>query len=364
MENKNNIGFIGSEGANQYSNPYQSDLYSQPSIKRKAQRIAEENKRASLEVLNKAPVIQNQQDITNLSSVIDSNNNLASGSSQLTPIEGKKPKQGKSKNNDNIKKSNRMEYEENKGSKAFLLQNGVAIPVKEDGDEKSLKPPRKGTVCCFCCPLWLCVTITVAIIAFIGIMTAIFWPKIPDVNIKTIELSEPKDNQSSIRYEFPSNDNENLGGVEIDLDIIVNVKNDNFYNLNVHKLNTRVFLQTNNLEKTLVGKGEQKNLKFGKHATTTFRLPLTIGYYVKDVLKDKALTYLLKACTYHQPINIQYEVDIGIIGVDLIYSPTYKGSVSFQCPENGLSNMDGIENVLIGDIYSSINDYFSQFAGI
>jgi len=369
MENNNNIGFIGSEGANQYSNPYQSDLYSQPSIKRQAHKIAEENKRASLEVLNQTPVQNSerpQQDITNLNSVIYSNNNLASAPPEdtITPVEGTKAKKSKSKSLEKIKKSNKMDREE-KSSKAFLLADGhTTIPIKEDEDEKSLKEPRRGTVCCHCCPLWLCISITAAIIAFIGLMVFIFWPKIPDVNIANIELSQPDDGTSSIRYEFPSNDNDNKGGVEIDLDINVNVKNDNFYNLYVHKLKTRVFLQTANLDKTLIGKGEQSNLKFEKHQTTTFRLPLTIGYYVDDVLQDKALTYLLKACTYHQNIDIQYEVDIGIIGIDLIYSPTYKGKVSFQCPENGIQDVQGIQNVLIGDIYSSINDYFSKFKGV
>ncbi|ORX34887.1 hypothetical protein BCR36DRAFT_407710 [Piromyces finnis] len=330
--NNNNIGFIGSEGTNQYSNPYQSDLYSQPSIKRKAKEIAEENKRASQQYLNHSPKISaeaiNQNDITNLNSIIDSNHSIAA-----EPIE------------------------------TFLLADGATtIPIHDD-EEKSMKPPRKSTVCCLCCPLWLCVSITVAILIFIGVMVLIFWPKIPNVDIAEIQLSSVKEGKSPIRYEIPSAINENKGGVEIDLDINVNVKNDNFYNLYVHSLDTRIFLQTANLEKTLVGKGGQKDLKFENHSTTKFTLPVTIGYYVNDVLKDKALTYLLKACSYQETIEIQYEVDIGIYIIDLVYSPTYKGRVSFQCPRSDLQD-GSLENVLMGDIYSSINDYFSNFAGI
>jgi len=335
MDN-NNIGFIGSEGANQYSNPYQSDLYSKPSIKRQAHRIAEENKRASQQYLNQPPQPVYQQDI-----------------GPSAPFEETRP----TKHSTRIKKSNKME--ESRSTTAFIGSDGVTrIPISED-EEKSMKPPRRRTVCCNCCPLWLCVSITVAILAFIAIMLFIFWPKIPDVKIASVQLSNTED---PIRYEFPSNNDDGKGGVEIDMDINVNVKNDNFYNLYVHSLDTRVFLQTEGLEKTLVGKGSSKNLKFKKHATTPFTLPLTIGYYVNDILKDKALTYLLKSCTYHELINIQYEVDIGIYVIDLLYKPTYKGNVSFQCPENGL--IDGIQNVLIGDIYSSINSYFNQFTGV
>ncbi|ORX35198.1 hypothetical protein BCR36DRAFT_417193 [Piromyces finnis] len=358
--NNNNIGFIGSEGTNQYSNPYQSDLYSQPSIKRKAKEIAEENKRASQQYLNHSPKISaeaiNQNDITNLNSIIDSNHSIAA-----EPIESNNPPVvNKPKN---IKKSNKMGHDENKSSKAFLLADGATtIPIHDD-EEKSMKPPRKSTVCCLCCPLWLCVSITVAILIFIGVMVLIFWPKIPNVDIAEIQLSSVKEGKSPIRYEIPSAINENKGGVEIDLDINVNVKNDNFYNLYVHSLDTRIFLQTANLEKTLVGKGGQKDLKFENHSTTKFTLPVTIGYYVNDVLKDKALTYLLKACSYQETIEIQYEVDIGIYIIDLVYSPTYKGRVSFQCPRSDLQD-GSLENVLMGDIYSSINDYFSNFAGI
>ncbi|OUM64302.1 hypothetical protein PIROE2DRAFT_20537 [Piromyces sp. E2] len=262
-----------------------------------------------------------------------------------------------------------MEYDEKKASEAFLLENKntTVLSVRDDGDEeKSMKPPRKSTVCCLCCPLWLCVGITVSILAFIGIMLLIFWPKIPSANIASIGLSTPPEGKSSVRYEFPSNDENKNSGVEIDLDINVNVTNNNFYNLYVHKVAARVYLQTANLEKTKIGSGEQKNLKFEKHATTTFVLPLTIGYYVKNVLEDKALTYLLKACTYHQDIDIQYEVDIGIHFIEIFYTPTYQGKVTFQCPQTDIeeSIQNGLQSVLIGDIYSSINDYFSQFTDV
>jgi len=334
MDYNNNIGFIGSEGANQYSNPYQSDLYSKPSIKRQAHQIAEENKRASQQYLSEPPQPVYQPEPS------------------APPSEESRP----SKHHERIKKSNKMD--ETRSTTAFVGSDGVTrIPIEDE--EKSMKPPRRRTVCCHCCPLWLCLTITVTILIFIGVMILIFWPKIPDVGVNTIQLSNTED---PIRYEFPSNLGDSKGGVEIDLDIIANVKNDNFYNLYVHSLDTRVFLQTEGLEKTLVGKGSKKNLKFEKHATTQFTLPLTIGYYVNDVLKDKALTYLLKACTYHETINIQYEVDIGIYLVDLLYKYPYKGKVAFQCPQDGIT--EGIQNVLIGDIYSSINDYFNQFAGV
>jgi len=258
-----------------------------------------------------------------------------------------------------------MDYNENKTSEAYLLNehDGTKVQINndEDVDEKTLRPPRKNTVCCLCCPLWVCIGITIGIIVFIGVMALIFWPKIPDVNISSIALSEPTNGEPSIRYQVPTTDNDEKGGLEMDLDIFVTVKNDNFYNLHVHSINTRVYVQTSNLEKTLVGKGEKKNLSFEKHNTTEFVLPVTIGYYVDDIMKSNALLYLLKACSSNDAIKIQYEVDIGLFAIfESIYKPTYSGSESFYCPENGVNPGD-ISSILMGDIYTSLSEYFSNF---
>lgn len=256
-----------------------------------------------------------------------------------------------------------MDDQKNSQSQSFLLKNGTAIKIDDD-DEKSLKPPRKRTVCCNCCPLWLCVSITIAILAIAGILTYIFWPKIPDVNITSITLAN---DPNAIAYNL-SADGGQTAGIEIKIEVHTNVKNDNFYDLSVHNLNTRVFLQTDSLEKTLVGKGSKSDIVFPKHSTTEFVLPLTMGYYVNDIMKDDALLYLLKSCTSQEPIKIQYEVDIGIFVIESVFTPTYKGSQQFQCPvgQMGLADIanigDGISNILLSDIYTSLSQYFSNFS--
>lgn len=253
--------------------------------------------------------------------------------------------------------------EDKKNSQSFLINNGTAIRIDDD-EEKSLKPPRKHTVCCHCCPLWLCVSITVSIIAIIGILTFVFWPKIPEVEVTGITLA---DGPNPIRYNL-SADNNQSAGVEIEIDVHAKVTNNNFYNLNVHNLETTVFLQSDNLAKTKVGYGKQSNLVFEKHATTEFVLKLTMGYYVNDIMKDDALLYLLKACSSQEPLSIHYEVGIGIFLIETVFTPTYKGSQQFQCPVghgiglNDLVNLgDGISDVLISDIYSSISQYLAGF---
>jgi len=346
MENKNNFGF-GNQGNNQYSDPYNNDLNSKPSIERRAQRVADQYKGNPQNYSNSdafLPIasnkIDNQEDIVNYN---NSTNYL---------------------DTDYSSSKKKMDNSEKKNSKAFLLNNDSQkiININED-EEKSMKPPRKHSVCCMCCPLWVCLSVTVFLLATIGILAFIFWPKIPEINISSIVLSEPKDDSPSIRYQIPSAENDNKGGVEIDLDIHVTVKNDNFYNLNIHSLKTRVFLQ-NESAKTLVGTGNAEDLTFPSHDTTEFVLPLTIGYYINDYLKDSALIALLKACETQTPIKIQYEVDIGIFPVELVYTPTYKGDQSFSCPVNNMGDMaGGLSSILSSDIYSSISQYLSQFLG-
>jgi len=260
-----------------------------------------------------------------------------------------------------------LEANVNKTSSDFLLvnedsnkKNNTKINVDDDEEEFTRpKPPRKYRICC--CPIWVCVAITVAILAFIGIMLYIFWPKIPEVNITSIELSEPSGGKSSIRYDIPSIANGDQGGIEIDLDININVKNENFYNININDVEARIYIQTNDMGKTYVGQGIKKDLKFEKHSTTDFVLPVTIAYYMDG--GDSTLIYLLKACSKNSPIEIQYEVDIGLTLIGSVYKPTVQGTETFYCPENGVNSGD-ISSVLMGDIYSSITDYLSNFVGI
>jgi len=252
-----------------------------------------------------------------------------------------------------------MAYRENvTTSQSYLIKSdsprNSIVNINDDVD--FTEPKKKRSICC--CPLWVCISITVAIIAFIGIMTYVFWPKIPDVSIASVVLSQAPEGSQSLRYEIPNSENGNKGGVEIDLDIHVIVKNDNFYDLNVHNLDTRVYLQTESLDKAEIGKGSSKDLKFPKHETTEFILPVTIGYYVEDILTDNALLYLLKSCSTQTPIKIKYEVDIGISLIESIYKPTYKGDQSFSCPVSDVAG--GLTGVLLSDIYSNISQYFSS----
>jgi len=390
MENCSNIGYIGSEGTNQYSNPYQSDYYTKPSVQ--PENIVEENIEAPQEYLSNPSSIPNQPDTTNQQNIPNqpyitvsstpppqnnSNNqiptappvetiDIVEGPLTLVEQDSKKPSNKPNKNKG--KKSNKMDLEANvnKTSSDFLLvnedsnkKNNTKINVDDDEEEFTRpKPPRKYRICC--CPIWVCVAITVAILAFIGIMLYIFWPKIPEVNITSIELSEPSGGKSSIRYDIPSIANGDQGGIEIDLDININVKNENFYNININDVEARIYIQTNDMGKTYVGQGIKKDLKFEKHSTTDFVLPVTIAYYMDG--GDSTLIYLLKACSKNSPIEIQYEVDIGLTLIGSVYKPTVQGTETFYCPENGVNSGD-ISSVLMGDIYSSITDYLSNFVG-
>jgi len=289
----------------------------------------------------------NQEDITNLNSIENSNNSSLNSLNNIS-----------NNNNNNNITTQKMNFDEQKNSQAYLFKNENENAIDIDEEEKSMKPPRKHTVCCMCCPLWLCCSITIFIIALIGILVFVFWPKIPDVNITSVVLSESTGDKSSVRYQIPSLDNDNQGGIEIDLDIHVTVQNDNFYNLNIHSLNTRVFYQTED-GKALVGKGSSEDLSFPRHKTTEFVLPLTIGYYINDFMKDTAIFSLLKSCASQTLIKIQYEVDIGIFPVEIFYTPTYKGDQSFQCPVTDMAG--GLASILSSDIYSSISQYLSQF---
>jgi len=246
-----------------------------------------------------------------------------------------------------------------KTSSDFLLINkrdDANIHVEED-EERSMKPPRKHSRICFCCPCWLCLVITLSIIVIIGVLTYIFWPKIPDANINGIELAN-NEGRNSIRYQLPSGV-DGRGGIELDLNVNINVQNDNFYDINVKDINTRIFIQTEDIPKTLIGEGNKEDIKFEKHSSTDFMLPLTVKYYMEGA--DPTLLYLLKTCSRHEPINIQYEVEIGLPFVGMFYKPKVHGVEAFTCPENG--GIGDISSILMGDIYSSISDYLSGFIG-
>ncbi|KAG4085585.1 hypothetical protein H8356DRAFT_1739540 [Neocallimastix lanati (nom. inval.)] len=354
-----NIGFVGSEGYNQYSNPYNNDLYSQPSIKRKAQKIAEQNKRASQEYLNMEPTAPPETVLTvdpqETPDSLMSNNN----STHDQPKEQDLPEESDAEN------PQKLNSKENDNTQALLNKDNEkkdkpnsTVDVKDEEDEKSMKPPRKYSVCCMCCPLWLCVSIIAVIIILIGVLLFIFWPKIPDVKITKITLSE---SNQPIKYQLPTIFNGNKGGIELDIDIHISVKNDNFYDLSISNLDTRVYIQADNVEKTKIGRGHVDNLKFGRNNTTEFKLPLTIGYISDDEMERHTdLLYLFKACATHRQISIQYEVDIGIAVLEKIYVPTYKGNELFTCPTGSIS--EGIVDTLFSGMNSNIIQYLSSIS--
>jgi len=388
MENYN-IGYIGSEGTTQYSNPYQSDYYSKP--RERSENVAVENIDSQQNYLSNQSNIGNQPNIAiqpdtrfenqaspDPTSQEITNNRIPSAppvetldivEGPLTPFEQVQKKSTNKLNKRKGKETNKrmdIENSQNRTSSDYLLydegnvnKNNTEIHINGEDEEEYTKPPKKYRICC--CPLWVCVAITVAILAFIGIMLFIFWPKIPEVNIQNIELSQPSGGKSSIRYEIPTIANGEQGGIELDLDVNIKVNNENFYNINVHKIETRIYIQTNDMGKTYVGQGIKSNISFEKHSITDFTLPVTIAYYMDG--GDSTLIYLLKACARNTPINIQYEVDIGLPVLDIVYKPTVQGSEVFYCPANGVTSGD-ISSVLMGDIYSSITDYLSNFAGI
>lgn len=331
--------FIGSERYNQNINHFNNNLYSQPPIETNTQILAEDKRRITKELFGRSPIINPKESTYNINSV-----NTQRDISDYYIAEDK-----------NIRFPNEMASRENvTSSQSYLIKNentrDSVVNINED--EYFTESKKKRSICC--CPLWVCISITIAIIVFIGIMVYIFWPKIPEVSIASVVLSDAPEGSQSLRYEIPNSQNGNKGGVEIDLDIHVIVKNDNFYDLNVHNLDTRVYLQTESLDKAEIGKGSSKDLKFPKHETTEFVLPVTIGYYVEDILTDNALIYLLKSCSMQTPIKIKYEVDIGISLIEKIYKPTYKGDQSFSCPVSDVAG--GLTGVLLSDIYSNIRD--------
>jgi len=392
MENYN-IGYIGSEGTNQYSNPYQSDYYTKPS--ERTENVAEENIEAQQKYLTNQSNIGNQPNIAiqpdprlenqtyiavspSPTSQEATNNRIPTApplvetidivEGPLTPVEQIQKNSTNKLNKRKSRKTNTMDIDnrQNRTSSDFLLyeegnieKKNTNIPIDEEDEEEYTKPPGKYRICC--CPLWVCIAITVAILAFIGIMLFIFWPKIPHVDIENIELSQPTGGKSSIRYEIPTIANGEQGGIELDLDVNIKVNNENFYNINVHKIEARIYIQTNDMGKTYVGQGFKSDINFKKHSITDFTLPVTIAYYMDG--GDSTLIYLLKACARNTPINIQYEVDIGLPVLDIVYKPTVQGTETFYCPENGVTSGD-ISSVLMGDIYSSITDYLSNFVGI
>ena len=262
-------------------------------------------------------------------------------------------------NNEHYGKNEYGNTDQRKASSDYLLVNkrdNTNIHVEED-EEKSMKPPRKHSRICFCCPCWLCLVITISIIVIIGVLVFIFWPKIPEATINGIELAN--NGQSPIRYQIPQGF-DGKGGIELDLNVNINVKNENFYDIHVKDVDTRIFLQTEDIGKTLIGEGSQEGLKFEKHSSTDFTLPLTIKYYMEGA--DPTLLYLLKTCSRREPINIQYEVEIGLTLLETFYKPKVHGTENFTCPEDG--GIGDISSILMGDIYSSISDYLAGFIGV
>lgn len=87
---ENQLGFIGSQGLAKYSNPYQSDIYSHPSVKQKADKRIEyiKEKRNSRELLNVPKPINNHSHSSsknNVSSAEHSKRNSTASYTKASP---------------------------------------------------------------------------------------------------------------------------------------------------------------------------------------------------------------------------------------------------------------------------------------
>ncbi|KDQ61025.1 hypothetical protein JAAARDRAFT_32024 [Jaapia argillacea MUCL 33604] len=175
-----------------------------------------------------------------------------------------------------------------------------------------------------CIGRFCCCTVLITIFLLVSIvLTLLLWVSPPDITINNVA---PPTTGSQIQL---TND----GGVNINLSVNISVANPNYFSVDLTKVKASIFYPINN---TPVGGGEQDNINFPSHSSTTFTFPFTIQYQISADPNHAILTDLATKCGYtggaKSNIVVNYDIDLGIRILAVTVSPVISNTFSFACP--------------------------------
>jgi len=370
-----NIGFIGSNSTNKYSNPYDNNVYGEFTSK-KEKRSSKNKKRSSnapvpnpnqevndvdvtqapLTPTNAVPVVLYPQQITTVPTVYYTTPVATPVAIQYVNSPTSAYQEG-SNSNSSEAGLNKEKRESRKISYFADKENATESIIKSDDKEKELEEimselgmkPKSNEPNDLRSKLMrnqLFIYIAALILFIIIIVIYFIWPRLPDLSIVQFELQQPH----GIQYKLPmdieyrddyidlanvtSSDTDSF--VQFNMVVHFDVKNNNYMPYKFNSLFIEYVLKdTAIVNNVLLGDSYINSISFGTRKTVHMTITTALKYAAKNMKNDNTFRVILDRCgitARGTDIDLDYKVSVKIPVVSKIYEPTYTKTTSFKCP--------------------------------
>ncbi|KAI8895430.1 hypothetical protein BC833DRAFT_601343 [Globomyces pollinis-pini] len=266
--------------------------------------------------------------------------------------------------------------------------NDKLVDGKEDLTYPQLTPEKPERNCMYCCIPTnrkrrnICLSITAVLLLIIGVLTFLFFPRIPDIQVNSINVAPG----SSFKLTPVDLTQENINfSFEMGMIMNIGVFNPNSYHLKIDELDLNAFTLANSTfineqipspaeglfgridpnrikvsnanRETPIGKGTFGTITFPPRTQTNFTMNFTVSYSPNQrlgALNDPGLNEIIQLCvqdpvispTLNRTTIVKYIATTKIAVLSYIgYTPSLTNQLNINCPFQGKAKESFINGI-------------------